>query len=60
MPALYVCTASGRAEKAFYDNEGGELVRELYTTRWAILRYSGARDSTETTLGTLRPHARAA
>ena len=52
-----MCTASGRAEKAFYDNEGGELVRELYTTRWAILRYSGARDSTETTLGTLRPHA---
>ena len=59
MPALYVCTASGRAEKAFYDNEGGELVRELYTTRWAIWRYSGARDSTETTLGTLRPHTRA-
>jgi hypothetical protein len=31
-----------------------EQLKALYTSSWAIWRYSGARDSAEITLGTLR------
>jgi len=37
VPALFVCTANARAETP--DLEGGERVRELYTSHWAVDRY---------------------